>query len=129
MPCFSTRLLSAELSDIRTSCRCVLAHVLLLVAAEETLALRLGGWATGKLLVEAHHLLHADRIGGGPDDLGCVSACIMHDVFVEMACEMAVGGGRGARRSANWCGLRMRIAVAWDSPKADMGGLTLGEAI
>jgi hypothetical protein len=54
---------------IRTPSGRLLAHVLLLVAAEEALAVGLGSWATGQLLVEAHNLLHADGIGRGADGL------------------------------------------------------------
>lgn len=48
----------------------VLAEVLGLVSAEETLSLDLGGGTSGKLLVEADDTLHADSIRSGANGLG-----------------------------------------------------------
>jgi hypothetical protein len=48
--------------DIRTPRSGVLAKVLCLVTAQQAGWLDLGGWASGKLLVEVDDALHADSI-------------------------------------------------------------------
>lgn len=53
----------------RTLCARVLAEVLRLVLAPETLGLHVGGGTTGELLVEADDTLHADSIGSSADGL------------------------------------------------------------
>ena len=75
---FGSQLLSSQAAtDVLTPSGWVLAHVLLCVASEKTLGLRLGSWATGQLLVEVDDLLHADGIGGRADGLVGVSALVV----------------------------------------------------
>ena len=69
---------SISILGAHTHSRGILAKVGLLVAAEESLGLGLGGSAARQLLVEAHDLLHADSIGGGADSLFCKSAQIQN---------------------------------------------------
>lgn len=54
---------------MRTRNGSVLAEVLGLVTAEETLSLDLGGGTTGKLLVEADDTLHAQSVGSSTNSL------------------------------------------------------------
>ena len=68
----------------------VLAHVLLLVASEKTLCLGLRSWATGQLLVEVHHLVHAHGIGRGSDSLSRVSALALCAIRVVRVCGRSV---------------------------------------
>ena len=55
---------SISVLGAHTHSRGILAKVGLLVAAEESLGLGLGGSAARQLLVEAHDLLHADSVRG-----------------------------------------------------------------
>jgi hypothetical protein len=72
---FVSRLSASTESEVRTPRGRVLAHVSLLVAGEQSLGLDLGSGATGKLLVEAHDLLHADGVGGRADGLEKSASC------------------------------------------------------
>lgn len=67
----------AELSrgNVRTLATGVLAKVLGLVSAEETLGLDLGSGTSGKLLVEADDTLHADSIRSGANGLCLIEFC------------------------------------------------------
>lgn len=60
---------SSQGGNIRTLATGVLAKVLGLVSAEETLGLDLGSGTSGKLLVEADDTLHADSIRSGANGL------------------------------------------------------------
>jgi hypothetical protein len=125
----------------RTHSRGVLAHVLGLVASEETLGLDLGGGAAGELLVEAHDLLHADSIGRGADCLGRLAGlgwamrggcCVVAYRVVERqrvhwghdGRAMAGGTGRGGGESE---GLSLRWGRQSGGRVSDGGG-TSGQA-
>ena len=89
----------------RTHGRGVLAEVGLLVAAEETLGLGLGGSASRELLVEADDLLHADSVRGRPNSLIPTSAntscmfwqCCGSLYGIPVGAEMFCGGPTGGR--------------------------------
>jgi hypothetical protein len=60
----SSRLIHEEERWGLTRDRCVLAHISVLVPLQKALRLDRRCLASGKLLVEAHHSLHAGGIGG-----------------------------------------------------------------
>lgn len=60
---------------VRTLASGVLAEVLGLVSAEETLSLDLGGGTSGELLVEADDTLHADSIRSSANGLWWIEFC------------------------------------------------------
>lgn len=70
-----------QTTPVLTLGRCVLSKVCLLISAQQALCLGLGSWSSGQLLVEAHHLLHADGIRGCANGLG--SKLVTALIFIE----------------------------------------------
>lgn len=64
-----------------TGSRRVLPEVLRLVSAHKALRLDLWSCASGKLLVEAHHALHASSICGSAKSLNSISPVVPHSMW------------------------------------------------